>query len=63
MKLTGRVAKKLRILSADMLPAYLAQLLDGLAEQYEQLTDSPLSADTFSFYVSVSAVFFSKIEG
>lgn len=63
MKFTAQVAKKLRILPVDLLPTYLVQLPFDLTSRYNTLTDSPLSADTFSFYVSVSAVFSSKIEG
>lgn len=36
---------------------------DSLEKHFEQLHDSKLSEDSFSFYTSVSAVFSSKIEG
>lgn len=36
---------------------------DNIISHLEALKDSPLSIDTFSFYISVSAVFSSKIEG
>lgn len=59
----AQVADKLTILLPDLLPGYNETLSVNLTEAYANLSDSPLSADTFSFYVSVSAVFSSKIEG
>ena len=46
-----------------MLEAYCAQTVAAVQDRFEQLHDSKLSIDTFSFYTSVSAVFSSKIEG
>lgn len=46
-----------------MLDAYKTSFNPLLTQKFEQLKDSELSADTFSFYTSVSAVFSSKIEG
>ena len=63
MKYSVQVADQLSILLPELLAAYTEQLPFDLAKYYDHLTDSPLSADTFSFYVSVSAVFSSKIEG
>src|ERR1700759_3006385 len=52
-----------QILSTDLLAEYLQKLSPSVSKQFEELTDSELSAKTFSFYTSVSAVFSSKIEG
>lgn len=46
-----------------MLGDYLQQVDSSLEQKFEQLEESELSADTFSFYTSVSAVYSSKIEG
>jgi Fic family protein len=54
---------KLKIIPTDLLPAYVAQFDQSAVSNFENLKDSELSADTFSFYTSVSAVFSSKIEG
>lgn len=51
------------ILSVDLLDEYLSQIPQPILQSFEQLKDSELSTDTFSFYTSVSAVFSSKIEG
>lgn len=54
---------ELQILPIGLLDAYLQQASGTLFEKFDLLTESELSADTFSFYTSVSAVFSSKIEG
>ena len=51
------------ILPVDLLDKYLSQVPQTTLQSFEQLKDNELSADTFSFYTSVSAVFSSKIEG
>ena len=51
------------ILPIALLNEYLLNVDKGLSSKFEALTDSELSAYTFSFYTSVSAVFSSKIEG
>lgn len=51
------------ILPVDLLDDYLRQVPQTLLQSFEQLADSELSTNTFSFYTSVSAVFSSKIEG
>ena len=52
-----------KILPIDLLNEY-TQLFNSLTYQkFDKLHDSELSANTFSFYTSVSAVFSSKIEG
>ena len=53
----------LQIIKTDLLEQYLLHVSDGLQHTFNQLHDSDLSMDTFSFYTSVSAVFSSKIEG
>lgn len=53
----------LQILPTGLLAEYKADFNPSLKEKFGQLKDSELSADTFSFYTSVSAVFSSKIEG
>jgi hypothetical protein len=51
----------LQILPSDLLAQYCTEVADSLSSAFEALEDSELSADTFSFYISVSAVFSSKI--
>lgn len=51
------------ILPVKLLDAYLQQADSKVSIAFDALTESELSADTFSFYTSVSAVFSSKIEG
>ncbi len=46
-----------------LLKKYCGSIPDSYLKSYEQLTESELSIDVFSFYTSVSAVFSSKIEG
>jgi Fic family protein len=52
-----------KILPIGILGAYSASIGEALLKRYEQLEDSELSVDTFSFYTSVAAVYSSKIEG
>lgn len=51
------------ILPIDLLDQYQEQMPHALLQNFEQLKDSDLSTNAFSFYTSVSAVFSSKIEG
>jgi Fic family protein len=51
------------ILPTTLLKDYCAKVGNAVLSKFQALTDSELSADTFSFYTSVSAVFSSKIEG
>ena len=52
-----------KILLPGLLKEYCSKIDKTLFEKFEALTDNKLSANTFSFYTSVSAVFSSKIEG
>ncbi len=54
---------ELNIIPTDLLEQYVSTLNISLKQDFENLNDSELSIDTFSFYTSVSAVFSSKIEG
>lgn len=54
---------KLNIISTNLLEQYCSQVDDNVQQYFDELKDSQLSIDTFSFYTSVSAVFSSKIEG
>ncbi|MHB8209629.1 hypothetical protein [Mucilaginibacter sp.] len=51
------------ILPISLLADYLKIVDNSIQTHFDNLTDSELSAGTFSFYTSVSAVFSSKIEG
>jgi Fic family protein len=51
------------ILPIDLLEKYCENITDHFLKKYQQLKESELTIDTFSFYTSVSAVFSSKIEG
>jgi Fic family protein len=55
--------KKLKILKTDLLDTYKMSVWDLLYVNFRKLKDNALSADSFSFYTSVSVVFSSKIEG
>lgn len=55
--------KALKILPTKLLESYLSWIDPEVKTVFEQLHDSELSMDVFSFYTSVSAVFSSKIEG
>ena len=54
---------KLNIIPINILQQYVADFDPSVKQDFENLNDSELSIDTFSFYTSVSAVFSSKIEG
>ena len=54
---------KFDILPNELLDDYFQVVGEDFLNQYQQLQESKLSNDTFSFYTSVSAVFSSKIEG
>jgi Fic family protein len=56
-------ALDLEILPISLLDDYLEVIDKSIREDFDNLADSELSAGTFSFYTSVSAVFSSKIEG
>jgi len=51
------------ILPVDLLDDYLRQVPQTLLQSFEQLEDSELSTNIFSFYTALSAVYSSKIEG
>jgi Fic family protein len=51
------------ILPIGLLDKYLTKVDTDIQIHFDNLIDSELSAGTFSFYTSVSAVFSSKIEG
>ncbi len=53
----------LDIIPTELLEQYISVFKQSLKQDFENLNDSDLSIDTFSFYTSVSAVFSSKIEG
>ncbi len=55
--------EKLHILPTALLDAFRSQVAAAYLNRYRELEDSGLSAEAFSFYTSVSAVFSSKIEG
>ncbi|WOC51683.1 hypothetical protein BPO_1036 [Bergeyella porcorum] len=54
---------KLQIIPTDLLGTYLKQVPKNLQTTFEALKDAEISSDTFNFYVSVSSVYSSKIEG
>lgn len=54
---------ELDIIPTHLLQQYVATFNLSIKQDFENLNDSELSIDTFSFYTSVSAVFSSKIEG
>lgn len=53
----------LKIIPLDLLEQYKTTFNQFLQKTFDELHDSELSIETFSFYTSVSAVFSSKIEG
>lgn len=57
------MALTLHIIPVDLLQQYKSNFDKTVRQSFENLHDSELSIDTFSFYTSVSAVFSSKIEG
>ncbi len=54
---------ELNIIPINLLQQYVADFDPSVKQDFDNLNDSELSIDTFSFYTSVSAVFSSKIEG
>ncbi|MDO4230315.1 MAG: Fic family protein [Capnocytophaga sp.] len=54
---------QLKIIPTELLDSYLNQVPKSLQTDFDALQDAEISTDTFSFYVSVSSVFSSKIEG
>lgn len=54
---------KLKIIRFNLLEQYKSDFAPSALQNFEELHDSDLSIDTFSFYTSVSAVFSSRIEG
>ena len=50
-------------MSIDLISAYLEHIPKTLQSTFNLLEDAEISTETFSFYVSVSSVFSSKIEG
>lgn len=55
--------EQLQIIPTDLLETYLKQVPQTLQASFDALEDAEISTDTFSFYVSVSSVYSSKIEG
>ena len=55
--------ENLQLISIDLLEAYKNQFSHSLQPNFDALTDAEISTETFSFYVSVSSVYSSKIEG
>lgn len=51
------------ILPVKLLDEYLSKIDRSIRDKFDELKESELSADAFSFYTSVSVVFSSKIEG
>ena len=54
---------QLRIIPTNLLKEYISKFNTDLKFKFDGLMVSELSVDNFSFYISVSAVFSSKIEG
>lgn len=55
--------ENLQIITSSLLDTYLKQVPKTLKKAFDALEDAELSTDTFNFYVSVSSVYSSKIEG
>jgi Fic family protein len=55
--------EQLQIITANLLDTYLKQVSKKLQATFDALEDAEISTDTFSFYMSVSSVYSSKIEG
>jgi Fic family protein len=53
----------LKILPTDLSDQYKQSFPEKAKESFENLKDAEISTDSFSFYVSVSSVYSSKIEG
>lgn len=54
---------KLQIIPTKLFDIYLKQVSKTLQSDFNALEDAEISTDMFNFYVSVSSVFSSKIEG
>ncbi len=54
---------QLQIIPVNLLEEYLNNVPSSLQEVFENLKDADISTENFNFYVSVSSVFSSKIEG
>ena len=54
---------KLKILPTGVLEEYLKKVPNELKNSFEALKDAEISTDSFSFYISVSSLYSSKIEG
>ena len=54
---------QLQIIPTNLLEEYLNQVPSTLQEIFDTLKDAEISTVNFNFYVSVSSVFSSKIEG
>ncbi len=54
---------QLQIIPTNLLEEYLNQVPSSLQEIFDTLKDAEISTVNFNFYVSVSSVFSSKIEG
>lgn len=55
--------EKLQIIPTNLLEVYLKQLPQTLQTAFSSLKDAEISTNTFNFYMSVSSVYSSKIEG
>jgi Fic family protein len=55
--------EELKILPIDLLEEYKENFPQDSEKAFQNLKDAEISTDSFSFYVSVSSVFSSKIEG
>ncbi len=57
------MSSELQIISKALLEDFKKNVPDTLFENFEKLRDAEISTKSFSFYVSVSSVYSSKIEG
>jgi len=55
--------EQLQIIPSHLLETYLNEVPRTLQVSFEALKDAEISSDNFNFYVSVSSVYSSKIEG
>ena len=55
--------EKLKIIPVDLLESYCLQVRQDMQISFDSLRDAEISTGTFSFYISVSSVYSSKIEG
>lgn len=54
---------KLQIIPTELLEQYCKQVDKKLSDKFENLKDAEISTKTFSFYISVSAIASSRMEG